>query len=242
MNRSWLALGGLMVVLAVAGCSKAPEAKREETAAREKAVADKTPEKFYTKFETSKGDIVIEVNRAWAPRGADRFYELVKEGFFDGSRFFRVRPKFIVQFGISKDAKQNELWSQLKFPDDPVQQSNRRGYVTFATRGPSTRSTQVFINLGNNAGTLDAKGFAPFGRVVEGMEVADKLYAGYGEVVNLGGSGPDPAKLEGMGDEYAQRSFPRLDKIERVTTIDYKPASAEPAKAKEASPGTNRKS
>ena len=121
--------------------------------------------------------------------------------------FIAFCAEFAAQFGISKDAKSNELWRQLLLPDDPVKQSNKRGYVSFATRGPSTRSTQVFINLKNNS-NLDSRGFAPFARVVEGIESIDKLYAGYGEVMTLGGSGPDPAKLEAMGDEYAQRSFP----------------------------------
>ena len=115
----------------------------------------------------------------------------------------------------------NELWSQLQFPDDPVKQGNKRGYVTFAKRGPSTRTTQVFVNLRDNS-NLDSNGFAAFGRVVEGMENLEKLYAGYGEVAALGGSGPDAAKLQSMGDEYAQRSFPRLDKIESAKVIEYK--------------------
>ena len=134
--------------------------------------------------------------------------------------------------GGSKDVKANELWRQLLLPDDPVKQSNKRGYLSFATRGPSTRSTQVFINLKDNK-NLDSKGFAPFGRVVEGIGTVDNLYAGYGEVMTLGGGGPDPAKLEAMGDEYAQRSFPRLDSINSAKVIEYTP-KAGPATAKKA--------
>jgi peptidyl-prolyl cis-trans isomerase A (cyclophilin A) len=182
------------------------------------------------RLDTTKGEVIVETVREWAPRGADRFFELVNEGFYDGSRFYRVLRGFAAQFGISKDPKQNELWRQLLLPDDPVKQSNRRGYLAFATRGPSTRATQVFVNLKNNS-NLDSKGFAPFARVVEGLDNVDKLYAGYGEVMTLGGSGPDPAKLEVMGDEYAQRSFPRLDMINSARIIDYTP-KPEPAAAK----------
>jgi peptidyl-prolyl cis-trans isomerase A (cyclophilin A) len=212
---------GSVVVFAciLAGCSL--EKKAEKTAEQTVKKADKTPEKFFVKLATSKGDFVIETVREWAPRGADRFYELVTDGFYDGSRFFRVRPNFVVQFGISKDPKLNELWRQLQLPDDPVKQSNRRGYLSFATRGPGTRTTQVFINLRDNS-NLDSRGFAPFGRVVEGLDIVEKLYAGYGEVAALGGNGPDAAKLESMGDEYAHRSFPRLDKIESAKVIEYK--------------------
>jgi peptidyl-prolyl cis-trans isomerase A (cyclophilin A) len=230
-----------VIVLAclLAACST--DRKTAEKAASEPAHRTaETPAKFYVKFATSKGDFVAETIKEWAPRGADRFYELVTEGFFDGSRFFRVRPGFVVQFGISKDPKLNELWRQLQLPDDPVKQSNKPGYLSFATRGPSTRTTQVFINLRDNS-SLDSKGFAPFGRIVEGMENVEKLYAGYGELPALGGSGPDPAKLESMGDEYAERSFPRLDIINSAKVIDYT-AKPEPAPAKKpAAAKKNRK-
>ena len=216
------------ISIALSGCStdKKPEKAAEPAAKKPSRALDK----FYVKLDTSKGDVIVEVVREWAPRGADRFYELVNAGFYDGSRFYRVLRGFAAQFGISKDPKTNELWRQLLLPDDAVKQSNKRGYLSFATRGPSTRSTQVFINLKDNS-NLDGKGFAPFARVVEGLENVDKLYAGYGEVMTLGGSGPDPAKLEVMGDEYAQRSFPRLDVINSAKAIEYTPKS-EPAAAK----------
>ena len=139
------------------------------------------------------------------------------------SRFFRVRPGFIVQFGISKSPKMSELWRQLKLPDDPVKQHNRRGYVSYAMAGPGSRTTQIFINLADNSQRLDGSGFAPFARVVEGMDVVDKLYASYGEVQALGGGGPDSQKIEAMGEEYLERSYPRLDKINRATIVEYAP-------------------
>jgi peptidyl-prolyl cis-trans isomerase A (cyclophilin A) len=212
----------------LSGCSS--EKKVEKTSKPAPKKPTQAPAKFYVKLDTSKGDIVIEVVREWAPRGVDRFYQLVNDGFFDGSRFYRVLRGFAAQFGISKDPKSNELWRQLLLPDDPVKQSNKRGYVSFANRGPNTRSTQIFVNLKNNS-NLDSRNFAPIGRVVEGIENAANLYAGYGEVMTLGGSGPDPAKLEAMGDEYAQRSFSRLDTINSAKVIDYAP-KAEPAPAK----------
>lgn len=205
------------IALALAGCSSTTEApkKAEEKAAPKKAT--QAPEKFNVKFETSKGDIVVEVVREWAPRGADRFYELVQDGFFDGSRFFRVRPKFVVQFGINKDPKISELWRQMKLPDDPVKQKNARGFVSYAKDGPGSRTTQIFINLADNSKRLDSTGFAPFARVVTGMDVVDTLYASYGEMQSLGGGGPDPQKIEGLGEEYLERTYPRLDKIAKAT-------------------------
>jgi peptidyl-prolyl cis-trans isomerase A (cyclophilin A) len=178
------------------------------------------PEKYQVKFDTTKGPVTVEVVRDWAPRGADRFHELVRSGFFDGARFYRVRPKFIVQFGISADPKANELWRQLKMPDDPVKQGNKRGFVSFAQSGAGTRTTQVFINLADNSRTLDSKNFAAFGRVVEGMDLVDKLYGGYGEVESLGGAGPNPIKMEMQGDEYLQRSYPRLDQIKSARILE----------------------
>jgi peptidyl-prolyl cis-trans isomerase A (cyclophilin A) len=206
--------------LALAGCSTATKTEKAEEKVP-KAV--QAPEKFYVKFETTKGDFIMEVVRDWAPRGADRFYELIEENFYNGSRFFRVRPGFIVQFGISKSPKMSELWRQLKLPDDPVKQHNRRGYVSYAMAGPGSRTTQIFINLADNSQRLDGSGFAPFARVVEGMDVVDQLYASYGEVQALGGGGPDSQKIEAMGEEYLERSYPRLDKINRAAIVEYAP-------------------
>ena len=212
------------MLLVVAGCSGDRGAKKQGGEAPAKPRMVQAPDKFYTRFETTKGSFVVEVVREWAPRGADRFYELVTTGYYDGSRFYRVRPKFVVQWGIGPDPKKNELWTQLRMPDDPVKESNKEGYITFAKRGPGTRTTQVFINLADNSKRLDSQGFAPFGRVVEGMDVVRSFYAVYGEVQPLEGSGPDPAKLEVMGDEYAKRSFPRLDQISKASVVEYTPA------------------
>jgi peptidyl-prolyl cis-trans isomerase A (cyclophilin A) len=208
------------IALALAGCSSTTETPKKAEGKAAPKKADKAPEKFNVKFETSKGDIVMEVVREWAPRGADRFYELIQEGFFDGSRFFRVRPKFVVQFGINKDPKISELWRQMKMPDDPVKQKNARGFVSYAKDGPGSRTTQIFINLADNSKRLDSAGFAPFARVVAGMDVVDKLYASYGEMQSLGGGGPDPQKIEALGEEYLERTYPRLDKIAKATVIE----------------------
>jgi peptidyl-prolyl cis-trans isomerase A (cyclophilin A) len=216
------------IALALAGCSG--NTPKQEAAAEKAAPkkAEQAPEKFHVKFETTKGDFVMEVVRDWAPRGADRFYELVEDKFYDGSRFFRVRPKFVVQFGINKDPKISELWRQMKMPDDPVKQKNTRGFVSFAKDGPGSRTTQIFINLADNAQRLDGRGFSPFGRVVEGMDVVEKLYASYGEVQSLGGGGPDAQKIEAMGEEYLERTYPRLDKINRAAVVEYTPKQPEP--------------
>lgn len=197
------------------GCGTTRERSPVET---RKAEPVQVPETYRVRFETTKGDVVMEVNRAWAPRGADRFHELVRKGFYNGSRLYRVRPKFVVQFGISTDTKMNELWRQLKLVDDPMKESNQRGYVSYATDGPNTRTTQVFINLADNK-RLDGRGFAPFGRVVEGMDVVDQFYSKYGEVQALGGAGPDAVKMETQGDEYVQRSYPLLDQIRKATVL-----------------------
>lgn len=163
------------------------------------------PPEFKVKFDTSKGVFVVDVHRDWAPLGADRFYELVKDGFYDQARFFRVVPGFVVQWGLNKDPKVSADWREKQIPDDPVKESNRPETITFATSGPNSRATQLFINLGNNA-SLDAMGFAPFGQVVEGMNVVASLYSGYGE-------SPQQNLIEAQGNEYLQREFPQLDYI-----------------------------
>jgi peptidyl-prolyl cis-trans isomerase A (cyclophilin A) len=139
-----------------------------------------SPESFRVKFATTKGDFTVEVTRAWAPKGADRFYRLVTEGYFKDIRFFRVLPGFMAQFGASGNPELNARMASLQIPDDPVTQSNKRGMVTFAMAGPNTRSNQFFINYGDNA-RLDSQGFPPFGKVVDGMKAVDAMYGGYGE-------------------------------------------------------------
>jgi peptidyl-prolyl cis-trans isomerase A (cyclophilin A) len=177
--------------------------------------AETAPETYKAKFDTTKGTVTIEVIRAWAPLGADRFYNLVKGGFYDGARFFRVLPGFVVQFGIPGDPAIAKVWRSARIGDDPVTQSNAAGMVTFATAGPNSRTTQVFINLAGNQ-NLDAMGFAPFGRVVEGMDVVGQLHSGYGEGAPHG-RGPDQGRLQSEGNAYLERDFPKLDFIKSAT-------------------------
>jgi len=166
------------------------------------------PAEFDVKFSTTKGDFVIHVTRAWAPLGADRFYNLVKNGFYNEAAFFRIVPNFVVQFGLSADPKVNSVWRNTKLKDDPVTQSNKPGYITFATAGPHTRTTQLFISLGNN-GFLDGQGFAPFGQVTSGMDIVKKLHSGYGER-------PDQGAITTQGKAYIDKNFPDLDRIQAV--------------------------
>ena len=179
------------------------------------AFAAQAPDSFRARFSTTKGDFVIAVHRAWAPLGADRFYNLVRSGYYDGVRFFRVMPGFMAQFGIHGDTAVTTAWRERRIADDPVRRTNLRGMVTFATAGPGTRTTQIFINYGNND-RLDAMGFAPFGEVVEGMEVVEALYGGYGEGAPRG-RGPDQFRLNVEGEKYLARQFPKLDKINKAT-------------------------
>jgi peptidyl-prolyl cis-trans isomerase A (cyclophilin A) len=174
-------------------------------------------ENFRVKFETTKGDFVVEVHPDWAPRGAARFKELVAMGYYDKCKFFRAIDGFMVQFGINGDPKLNATWKENRIQDDPVRSSNIRGRITFATAGPNTRTTQLFINYGDNA-TLDGMGFAPFGEVVEGMDVVDSLYKGYGEGAPRG-RGPDQGQLQAEGNAYLEAKFPKLDGIVKATLL-----------------------
>jgi len=198
---------------------------------------EKAPEVFKAKFTTTKGDFVVHVTRAWAPLGADRFYNLVKNGFFTNVVFFRVVPNFVVQFGINGDPKVAGAWSHATIHDDPVKQSNIRGTLTFATAGPNTRTTQIFINFGDNS-SLDKQGFSSFGEVVEGMDVVDKLYSGYGEqVTNLQG------EIETRGNDFLKVRFPNLDSIKSAVIVPAAPSTAakKPATAGKASPSAGTK-
>ena len=178
----------------------------------------KAPDVFKAKFSTTKGDFVVEVHRDWSPHGADRFYNLVKMGFYDDTRFFRAIDGFMVQFGISGDPAINARWQEAGIGDDPVKQSNKRGYVTFAQRGvPNTRTTQVFINYGDNS-RLDASSFAPFGQVSQGMNIVDGLYKGYGEGAP-GGAGPDQGSIQAQGNAYLDAKYPQLDGIKRAEIV-----------------------
>ncbi len=175
---------------------------------------DRSPETFRVRFETSRGDFVALVHRAWAPHGVDRFHRLVETGFFDGCRFFRVLDGFVAQFGIHGDPGLSAEWRRRTIPDDAVVESNTRGRVTYAMAGPGSRTTQLFINCGDNPG-LDEIGFAPIAEVVEGMDVVDRLYAAYGEGAPRG-RGPDQRRIQREGNAYLDREFPRLDAIHRV--------------------------
>lgn len=178
----------------------------------------KAPEVFKAQFTTTRGDFTVEVHRAWAPLGADRFYNLVKNGFFTNAAFFRVVPGFIVQFGLNANPAVNKVWEKANIKDDPVMGSNSRGTLVFATAGPNTRTTQLFINFGNNAG-LDRQGFAPFGTVTEGMDVVDKIYPGYGER-------PQQDRITDEGDAYISKNFPMIDKIKTAKVLPAEPAAA----------------
>jgi peptidyl-prolyl cis-trans isomerase A (cyclophilin A) len=195
----------------------APAPGHAASLANPAALNEKAPADYKAKFDTSKGTFVIEVHRDWAPNGADRFYNLVKNGFFDNARFFRVISGFMVQFGINGDPKISAAWQDANIKDDPVKQSNHRGFVTFATAGPNTRTTQVFINFDDNSG-LNGQGFAPFGQVVSGMNVVDQLFSGYGEGAP-NGEGPEQGRLQSEGNAYLAKDFPKLDFI-RKTTIE----------------------
>src|SRR5688572_14454733 len=173
---------------------------------------EQAPATYKVNFDTSAGPFVVEVTRAWAPLGADRFYNLVKNGFFDGGRFFRVIPNFMVQFGINGDPAIQKAWGAgTNLKDDPVTQSNKRGYITFATAGPNTRTTQVFINFKDNPG-LDKQGFAPFGEVVEGMSVVDKINSQY-----EGKPQDQFVRILNEGNAFLNKEFPKLDFIRKAT-------------------------
>ncbi len=179
---------------------------------------DKAPDVFKAKFTTSKGDFVVEVTRAWAPLGADRFYNLVKIGYYDDTRFFRVVDGFMVQFGIHGDGAVNTKWRDAHIADDPAKESNKRGMMTFATSGPNSRTVQVFINYVDANARLDAMGFTPFGKIIDGMAVVDALYKGYGEGAPRG-LGPDQGKLQAQGNEYLNREFPKMDFVKEARIV-----------------------
>jgi peptidyl-prolyl cis-trans isomerase A (cyclophilin A) len=193
-----------------ANVSQPNPALRQPSLANEEA-----PESYRAKFRTTKGEFIVEVNKAWAPLGADRFYNLVKIGFFKDAAFFRVLDGFVVQFGINADPEVNRLWRQARVSDDPVKRPNRAGTITFATSGPDSRTTQLFINLNDNT-SLDRMGFAPFGRVIVGTEVVESLYGGYGEGAPRG-RGPDQGLIQTQGNSYLKEKFPKLDYIITAT-------------------------
>jgi peptidyl-prolyl cis-trans isomerase A (cyclophilin A) len=238
--KKTLALLSFASVLALAACQPKPSSSSQDQAAPAAApqaaspapaapaaapasaaltspekLVEKAPDTYKARFKTTKGDFVVEVHRDWAPNGADRFYNLVKNGFYNDTAFFRVVPGFMVQFGITGSPDLNTRWRMATIPDDPNKQSNKPGIVTFATAGPNTRTTQVFINFNDNA-FLDGQGFSPFGKIVEGMDVVNSLYSGYGEGAPSG-RGPDQGRLQGEGNSYLKSAFPQMDYTLKTT-------------------------
>ena len=211
IRRSFIALASAFAFSAIA----VPAFAQSAGLANPASLRETAPATYKAKFDTSKGVFVIEVRRDWAPNGADRFYNLVKNGFYDNVRFFRVISGFMVQFGINGDPKISAPWREARIADDPVKQSNKEGYITYAMAGPNTRTSQVFINFGDNA-SLDNQGFAPFGRVVTGMNVVDSLNAEYGEGAPRG-RGPDQGRLQFEGNAYLAKDFPRMDFVKKAT-------------------------
>lgn len=213
MNKSTALVVTLLLTCVLAPAFAGTEALMDPAALKETA-----PELFQVRFETTAGPFVVEVHREWAPIGADRFFNLVKNGFYDDVRVFRVAPGFVMQFGMSGDPAISAVWQDARLKDEAVTKSNTRGRITFAKQTtPDTRTTQVFINLNNNAG-LDNQGFSPFGEVVEGMEAVDAFFAGYAK------NGPNQGLILNEGNAYLDGRFPELTKITKATIV------AEPAK------------
>jgi peptidyl-prolyl cis-trans isomerase A (cyclophilin A) len=208
----------VLTALALAAVLVAPSVAAAQADLKNPAsLNEKAPATYKVKLDTSAGPVVIEVHRDWAPLGADRFYNLVKNGFYDGTRFFRVITGFMAQIGMSGDPAIQRVWGRANFPDDPVKQSNKRGFVTFAkTNAPNSRSTQFYINYADNS-SLDSQGFAPFGQVISGMDAVDKLYS-YGRQ-NV----PDQGMITAEGNAYLQKDYPKLDFIKKAT---IEPAAA----------------
>jgi peptidyl-prolyl cis-trans isomerase A (cyclophilin A) len=213
-----------------AGEEKTPAAKAasfDPALLQPETLRAKAPTEFQVKFETTAGDFTVKVTRAWSPNGADRIYNLVQHHFYDGAAFFRVLSGFMAQFGLSAYPEVNQVWEHANIKDDPLVQSNHRGFVTFATAGPNTRTTQIFINFGDNA-SLDHQGFTPFGVVTDGMDVVDKLYSSYGEGAPEG-HGPNQTLVGARGRAYLEKYFPKLDTIRTATIV---PSGAAPTSGK----------
>jgi peptidyl-prolyl cis-trans isomerase A (cyclophilin A) len=205
-------------------CAAAPLAQTRKLS-DPSTLTETAPALFRARFDTSKGAFVIEAHREWAPLAADRFFNLVKNGFYDGTRFFRVRPGFMAQFGLNGDPEVQSAWQRAFLRDEPATQKNIRGFVTFTTEGrPQSRFTQIFINYADNS-RLDADGFAPFGQVVAGMEVVDRLFTPPDDAQ------PDQRRILREGNEYLQKEFPQLDFVKKATIIPVTPAKpAAPAR------------
>ncbi|MBV9611531.1 MAG: peptidylprolyl isomerase [Acidobacteriaceae bacterium] len=176
------------------------------------------PPQYKVRLETTKGDVLILVHRDWSPLGADHFYELTNMRFYDAAYFFRAIPAFVVQWGINGDPKVNKDWSQIPIRDDPPRVSNKVGTVVYAAAGPNSRTTQVFINLGDNSKTLDPQGFTPFGEVIQGMDNVMSFYTGYGDGPPSG-AGPDQAAIADIGNAYLEEHFPKLDRVKTARVV-----------------------
>ncbi len=207
----------LAVTLTTMGAEETNKASPKLDLTAPAGLKEKAPESFKARFETSKGSFTVEVTRSLAPNGADRFYNLVRAGYFTDIQFFRVISGFMCQFGIHGDPKVAAAWREAQIPDDPVKASNTRGAITFATAGPNTRTTQLFINFVDNP-SLDRMGFSPFGKVTEGMDVVDKIYSGYGEGAPRG-AGPDQGRIQREGNAYLKKDFPNLDYIKSAAIV-----------------------
>ncbi len=223
LRRKYLAAFVAAVLAAVefAACGEqvstlkgnAPEVMMDPTGEQATQTA---PDEFKVRFETSAGTFVIDVTRDWSPRGADRFYSLIRIGFYDDQRFFRVIPNFVVQWGMSGDPEISAAWQTARIKDDPVKESNVPGTITFAKTGaPNSRTTQLFINLGDNSASLDGQGFAPFGRVVEGMEIVGSFNAEYGSTPST-----NQATIAERGNEFLNKNFPNLDYIVTAKIVE----------------------
>lgn len=217
LARALIALAVPTIGASCQGDSGGSKASSSLTNPDKNAIATPAPDSFNVAFETSKGNFTVVAHRDWAPRGVDRFYHLVRLGFFDDARFFRVLSGFMAQFGINGDPRVTAAWEPLTLEDDPVKQKNVRGMVSFAMGGPNTRTTQLFINYADNT-NLDGMGFSPIGQVVDGMGTVDSLYANYGEGAP-DGAGPDQTRILAQGNAYLNQQFPRLDFIRRARIV-----------------------
>jgi peptidyl-prolyl cis-trans isomerase A (cyclophilin A) len=205
-----------------AAAAKKPAAPAKAGLLHPETLKAKAPEEFDAKFSTTKGDFVIHVTRAWAPLGADRFYNLVKYHFYDGASLFRVVTGFVVQFGLGPDPAVNKAWETASIKDDPVKSSNKKGFITYAMAGPNTRTTQVFINLGDNV-RLDSMGFAPFGEVTSGMVAISQFYADYADQPT-----GHQDQITSQGRSYLDKNFPKLDLITKAVIVAPPAADAKP--------------
>lgn len=211
MARKWrmfaVALGMAALAISTLSCG-----------GKKKAEVTQSPAQYRVLLKTTKGDVLILVHRDWSPMGADRFYELTRMGFYDDNRFFRALKGFIVQWGMNGDPKVNKDWSEIPIKDDAPKVSNKIGTVVFAAAGPNSRTTQVFINLGDNSSSLDPQGFTPFGEVTQGMENVTNFYMGYGEG-SPQGAGPSQAAIADIGTPYLEEHFPKLDLIKTARVV-----------------------